>query len=202
MLVELRNTSIQGLQGNIDLLTKELSECQERATWSQSEKEDWMHQIEHERSERIAIAQQSKLDRERLDRANAEADALRDELRRLAETNAHLSAQFHGMETEAKLATSSQMPLRFQLERAKNETEALSAHAKWMEAELVAKSEELEAVKRNLSEQLSLQRMKAASAALEEAECRENIQRMEREKWQERLSQQQEALFRQQTEQR
>lgn len=43
--------------------------------------------------------------------------------------------------------------------------------------------------------------MKAASAALEEAECRENIQRMEREKWQERLSQQQEALFRQQTEQ-
>ena len=98
---------------------------------------------ELEKIRRQEAEEEAKLHKERLDRLAAENDELRAELSRSNAKNSALSKSLNQLESESKLSTSSAIPLRLDLERSRRETDAVSAHSKWLQDELETKTKEL-----------------------------------------------------------
>jgi nucleoprotein TPR len=163
---------------------------------NESEEEaSFQRALEKERSERLNMEELNKRTQERLDRVLSENDLLREELARLHQSNTHLSNQLQQIEIVSKVATSSQIPLRFRLERAEQGNKELSAQNQWLENEMVTLKEEYELKLQHKTDLLHMERRKVATMALEEAERYSNLQSLHQEKLQKLVAEHQQTLL-------
>jgi nucleoprotein TPR len=151
--------------------------------------------LEKERSERLNTEEQKKLIQERLDRVLGENDLLREELARLHQSYTELSTQLQQVEVESKMATSSQIPLRFRLERAEQGNRELTAQYQWLENEMTTLREEYEFKLQQKVDMLHAERQRVAKMASEEAERHTHILSLHQEKLHKITTEHQQAIL-------
>jgi nucleoprotein TPR len=133
------------------------------------------------KAKQLEATQETQLHKERLTRMIMEQDSLRDELARCTSQNSVLQKSLHTLETESKLSTSSAVPLRLELERSQVETEAVTAHSKWLQDELAAKTTELSEVQTRHQKEMSQYRLQAMSALNETGVLQSRVTCLERD---------------------
>jgi len=95
-----------------------------------------------ETRKRETAEEAAKNSRERATLMEVEADSLFQQISRLTSTNNSLNAQLTELKTSSTFASSSTVPLQYEITRLKAELESQNAHSKWLETEVETRSKQ------------------------------------------------------------
>ena len=138
-----------------------------------------------------AAKEQQRWQQERHDRLLVEADALREEIRRLTADHAHAQSQLAQFQLEQSLSDAATTTTATQLATARLQTEweQTQAHAAWLAAELDAAQRDVSHVRQETADRLRQMSLQLDQARTELQHAREQEQQHERQarEWQQQL---------------